>query len=261
LSINFAVLSRNARRPLSTREHVAADCHRIAFVPEWDMSADAMPDSRAIPLAPEKAVVLEVNGTGITTLMCTPRDLDVLALGHLLTSGTISSPDEVMSVVVSPDSARVSVRCSSGTASGIRPLPNLPRGETFPLALISGWVREMFDRAALRKETGGMHSAGLADRDGFRWFYEDVGRHNAIDKVIGRGLVERVDFSRCCLICSGRIAVEMAMKTIAAGIPIFASRSMATTAAYEMAIEKGLTMIGRCSSPSPVVYSMHERVT
>ena len=119
----------------------------------------------------------------------------------------------------------------------------------------------MFDRAALRRETGGVHSAGLADRTGLLFFYEDVGRHNAVDKTIGRGLVGGVDFSRCCLICSGRIAVEMAAKTIAAGIPIFASRSMPTTAAYEMAVEKGLTMIGRCSSPSPVVYTMRGRVS
>ncbi|MCX7031211.1 MAG: formate dehydrogenase accessory sulfurtransferase FdhD [Spirochaetes bacterium] len=225
------------------------------------MPADAMPDPRSFPLAEEKAVALEVNGTVIATLMCTPRDLDVLALGHLLTSGFISSLGEVLSLVISPDSTRVSVQCSSCTASGTRPLPNLLRGETFPLASISGWARQMLDRAALRKETGGMHSAGLADRNGLRWFYEDVGRHNAVDKVIGRGLRERVDFSRCCLICSGRIAVEMATKTIAAGIPVFASRSIPTTAAYEMAVEKGLTMIGRCSSPSPVVYTMRERVT
>jgi FdhD protein len=134
-----------------------------------------MPDPNTLPLAPEKAFVLEVNGTPIVTLMCTPCDLDV---------------------------------------------PN-----------------------------------------GLRWFYEDVGRHNAVDKAIGRGLVDGVDFSRCCLICSGRLAVEMAAKTIAAGIPIFASRSMPTTAAYDMAVEKGLTMIGRCSSPSPVVYTMRERVS
>ncbi len=225
------------------------------------MPSDTTPDPHTLPLAPEKAVVLEVNGTAIATLMCTPRDLDVLAIGHLRTSGAISSPDEVLSLVISPDNARVSVQCSSGTASGTWPLPNLPRGETFPLASISGWAREMFDRAALRKETGGMHSAGLADRNGLRSFYEDVGRHNAVDKAIGRGLVDRVDFSRCCLICSGRIAVEMAMKTIAAGIPVFASRSMPTTAAYELAVERGLTMIGRVSSPSPVVYTMRERVT
>jgi FdhD protein len=225
------------------------------------MPSDATPDPHTLPLAMEKAVVLEVNGTGFASLMCTPIDLDVLALGHLLTIGTIASFDDVVSVSIDRDSSRIRVRCSSGTASRIRPLPNLPRGETFPLASISGWAREMFDRAAIRKETGGMHSAGLADRGGLLFVYEDVGRHNAVDKVIGRGLVDGVDFSRCCLICSGRIAVEMAAKTLAAGIPIFASRSMPTTAAYEMAVEKGLTMIGRCSSPSPVVYTMRERVT
>ncbi len=60
------------------------------------MPADDAPDRRAFPLAMEEAVVLEVNGAGVATLMCTPRDLDVLALGHLLTGGVISSPDEVL---------------------------------------------------------------------------------------------------------------------------------------------------------------------
>jgi formate dehydrogenase assembly factor FdhD len=75
------------------------------------MSADATPDSRALPLAMEKAVALEVNGKCIATLMCTPIDLDLLALGHLLTTGRMVSLDEVLSLVISPDSSRVSVRC------------------------------------------------------------------------------------------------------------------------------------------------------
>ena len=207
-------------------------------------------------------MVLEVNGTVIATPMCTPRDLHLLALGYLLTSGTISSPDEVLSLVVSPDNARVSARCASGVPAGIRPLPTLPRGETFPLVSIQGWVREMFDRAEIRRETGGgMHSAGLADRGGLRWMYEDVGRHNAVDKAIGRGVLERIDFSRCCLVSSGRIAAEIAQKAVAAGVPVFASRSIPTTAAYEMAVERGLTLIGRIASDSPVVYTMRERVS
>ena len=228
------------------------------------MPADAAPVPGTLQLPEEEAVVLEVNGKGVATLMCTPRDLDVLALGHLLTSGVISSLDDVLDLVIGPDNERVSVRCSPDPAAGMgsaRPARLLPRGGTFPLASIGGWAREMFDRAAIRKETGGMHSAALADRGGLRCVYEDVGRHNAVDKAIGRGLVDGVDFSRCCLISSGRIAAEMAGKAVAAGIPVFASRSIPTTAAYGMAVEKGLTMIGRCSSPSPVVYTMRERVT
>jgi FdhD protein len=225
------------------------------------MAGDAAADVIPFPLAPEKAVTLEVNGARIATLTCTARDLDVLAIGFLLTNGTISSAEEVLGLVISPDNARVSVQCPPRPAAGARPLPNLPEGETFPLASIGAWAREMFERAALRRETGGMHSAALADRTGLLFVYEDVGRHNAVDKSIGRGLVDGVDFSRCCLICSGRIAVDMAAKTIAAGIPIFASRSMPTTAAFEMAVEKGLTMIGRCASPAPLVYTMRGRVS
>ena len=225
------------------------------------MPGDAASDDISFPLAPEQAVSLEVNGACIATLMCTPRDLDVLAIGYLKTSGTISSADEVLSLVISPDNARVSVRCPPRPAAGARPPGKLPKGETFPLASIGVWAREMFERASMRKDTGGMHSAGLADPGGLLFFYEDVGRHNAVDKAVGRGLVDGVDFSRCCLICSGRIAVDMAAKTVAAGIPIFASRSMPTTAAYELALEKGLTMIGRCASPTPVVYTMRGRVS
>ena len=215
------------------------------------MPGDAAPDDRSLPLAPEKAVPLEVNGVCIATLACTPRDLDVLAIGFLLTSGAISSPDEVLGLEIGSDNGRVSVRCPPRPAAGARPFPNLPTGGTFPLASIGVWAREMFERAALRRETGGMHSAALADRTGLLFVYEDVGRHNAVDKAIGRGLLDRVDFSRCCLICSGRIAVDMAAKAVAAGIPVFASRSIPTTAAYGMAVEKGLTMIGRCASRSP----------
>ncbi len=99
------------------------------------MPTDAMPDPRVFPLAMEKAVALEVNGTGIATLMCTPFDLDVLALGHLLTNGIIASLDEVQSIRIDGDASRIQLRCASGAAPGTQPLPSLPRGEVFPLAV------------------------------------------------------------------------------------------------------------------------------
>jgi FdhD protein len=222
--------------------------------------ADASLDSRTPHLAIEQAVPIEVNGERLATLMCTPRDLDVLALGHLFTRGMIASVDDVTSLRI--DGEGVHVRVRRPPANPANPAArSLPRGEALPLTSIRGWVREMFARADIRRGTGGgMHSAGLADRGGLRWMYEDVGRHNAVDKVIGRGLVERVDFSRSCLISSGRIAVEIAAKVVAAGIPIVASRSIPTTATYEMAVERGLTMIGRIASDSPIVYTGGERL-
>jgi FdhD protein len=210
------------------------------------------PDPRPAPLASEQAVELEVNGTRFATLMCTPRDLDVLALGHLLTCGIIARLDDVAGVSIGPDGSRVAVRCAPRPAGPAdRPLP---RAEPFPMESLRAWAAEMFERAVMHRETGGMHCAALANRAGLLCFYEDVGRHNAIDKAIGGGLVDRVDFAGCCIISSGRIACEMATKVIAAGIPLFVSHHIPTTAARELAARKGLAMIGRIGTPSPVVY-------
>ncbi len=214
-------------------------------------------DPRPLPLAPEQAVDLEVNGAAFATLMCTPRDLDVLALGHLLTRGLIASLDEVAGVSVSRGDSLVRVRCSPRPAARAR--RPLPRGESFPMESLRAWAADMFDRAILYQETGGVHCAALANRDGLACFFEDVGRHNAIDKAVGRGLLDGVDFARCCLISSGRIACEMAAKAIAAGIPVFVSRSIPTTAAHELATRTGLAMIGRIESPAPIVYTTLRR--
>jgi FdhD protein len=206
-------------------------------------------------------VELTVNDEHHENLLCTPVDLEVLAVGHLFAAGLIGSYDHVLSLSVEPESFRIRVRCAGGPSTAGSLPQILPRGDTFPLESIRTWVRAMFDQAAIRRDTGGgMHSAGLADRGGLRFFYEDVGRHNAVDKVIGRGLVDRIDFSRCCLLSSGRVAVEIAAKIVAAGIPIVASRSIPTTAAYEMAVSRGLTLIGRVASDSPVVYTRGDRL-
>jgi FdhD protein len=242
-------------------------------ISEWRMPVDAvhgaLPDPCEFPLALEEAVKIVVDGACRATIMCTPCDLDVLALGNLLTRGAIASRNDVASIRTEKDAVCVRLRRASANSPIDSPSRSaastqrgpLPRGEPFVLASIQSWVREMFDRADIRKGTGGgMHSAGLADRMGLRWIYEDVGRQNAVDKAIGRGLAERIDFTRCCLLCSGRIAAEMAAKAVAAGIPILASRSIPTTAAYEIAVQQSLTMIGRITTDAPVVYTGSERL-
>jgi FdhD protein len=139
----------------------------------------------------------------------------------------------------------------------------------------------MFSRAILYRETGGMHCAALAADltarttgtpaaaegksdlpEGTSYFIvrEDVGRHNAVDKVLGRAFMDRVDFSASCILTSGRIAADMILKAAAAKVPVIVSRSIPTTTAFEIAQTAGITLIGRIGSEAPHIYCGPERV-
>lgn len=237
--------------------------------------------STAIPLAFEAPVALHVDGTLLAVLMCTPVDLDELAYGHLLGRRIIAAAQDVRSLSICPDMRSVSVATFSGAGAqaasegyvfsgcGAAAIPareddrapDVPRlSPAAALPTLEAWAKEMFAKAELYRKTGGMHVAALAN-DSQLIVREDVGRHNAVDKVIGRALLDRMDFSKSVLLTSGRIAADMVMKASAAGIPVLVTRSIPTTEAYRLAIESGITLVGRILSSEPIVYTFRDRIT
>lgn len=196
----------------------------------------------ALPLAPETTVKLTVDGHVLAVLMCTPRNLDDLAAAHLFYRDAMNVPESEQG-------------------------EHLSSGFTVAMASLKSWARAMFEAADLYRLTGGMHCAALASGNqshlaGTKYFVvrEDVGRHNAIDKVIGRGCLDLVDFSSSCILTSGRIAADMVLKMAAARIPVIVSRSIPTTAAFEFAQRIGLTMVGRIGDDAPIVYTNQARI-
>jgi FdhD protein len=139
-------------------------------------------------------------------------------------------------------------------------------GFSVGLGELADLLKDMFSRAALHGETGGMHCAALARRvpgspQGWESIIrEDVGRHNAVDKAIGRAIAEGWELRACALITSGRIAADMAIKAMNCGVPLLASRSIPTTTAYELAVRGGITLAGRIGSVNPSVYTHPERI-
>ncbi|WP_048139492.1 formate dehydrogenase accessory sulfurtransferase FdhD [Methanosarcina horonobensis] len=112
----------------------------------------------------------------------------------------------------------------------------------------------------LHSRTGGIHIVGLFGQDGKICVIEDIGRHNALDKVIGYGLKHGVDFSRTVVTCSGRLSSEMVRKCLIANIPVIASRGATTTLAISMGEQAGLTIIGFVRSQKMNIYTGSERV-
>ena len=122
-------------------------------------------------------------------------------------------------------------------------LPKIQSDMTTELSTVKKIMKETLV-SDLHTRTGGIHIVGLFGSDGKICIMEDIGRHNALDKVIGYGLKHNVDFSRTIVTCSGRLSSEMVRKCLIANIPIIASRGATTTLAISMGEQSGLTIIG-----------------
>jgi len=105
-----------------------------------------------------------------------------------------------------------------------------------------------------------MHCAALSDGREILALSEDVGRHNAVDKVLGKGILKEVNFRSTMLMTTGRISTDMILKAANVACPFVVSRSIPTTSALELANNLGITVIGRINSSNPIVYMYEERI-
>jgi len=216
-------------------------------------------------VAQDATVCIFVNDEPYRTLVASPDMVEELAWGHILTEGLISSADEVEAMVVSP--ARVDVTLNKsvdiqainvGRSTLLTTACGSSRiwGEEFNLSkaesarkvdpvLIHTIIGALNERSTVFRETGGTHSALLyREGEGVVAFSEDVGRHNALDKVIGSAIIRKVDFSECILASSGRLAGEMVIKAAKAGIPTICSVSAPLLSGIRIAEAAGVTLIG-----------------
>lgn len=138
----------------------------------------------------------------------------------------------------------------------------LPVGRPVRAAVVSDLPRRLREAQAVFEETGGLHAAGLFTFEGgLESLAEDVGRHNAVDKVIGRMLMlEALPLSERLLFVSGRTSYEIVQKALLAGIPIVASVSAPSTLAIDLAREAGLTLLGFVRGTSFNIYSYPGRI-
>ena len=206
-----------------------------------------------IPLA------VTINGRHALTVMTSPHMIRELVTGLLFTERIIHGAEELESVQIEP--GRVSVLTTNpfkilvskktvlsgcgGSSSylDVAKLPHVTSDLVLDAATITSAVKETL-QSDLHVKTGGIHIIGLFNDKGPVIITEDIGRHNALDRVIGYGLLNRVNFPGTFVVSSGRISSEMVRKCLVAGIPVIVSRGATTTLAVEMAEQTGLTVAG-----------------
>ncbi len=209
--------------------------------------------------------------------MCTPDKLDDLVIGWLFGEGYIDglpdlqrmrpctkelgfwvdvAPARVDAVNAQPRRRILASGCGSVTAflGSLADVPRRAPGAPSPeidLATMRALFKELFARGERYKETGGIHAAALTDGHSLLYHAEDIGRHNAVDKVVGAAIQDARSPDGLVLLVTGRISGELGYKAARAGIACVATPSVPSTIAVQIAQAAGMTLIGRAVSGSP----------
>ena len=228
-------------------------------------------------LALEKKVRIAVNGREALSLYCTPHMVRELVVGLVMTEGIIRGGwcAERMSIeygdeiaVNIPAEGEISTEgktITSGCVGGVtfdRRIDPEPISDTFTIdrQSLRSIYREFQARSELYHLTGCIHSAALSDGRTMLCFAEDIGRHNAVDKVIGYAILENIPFAAKIMLASGRISSEISSKCSRWGIPMLVTRTAPTHLAVDIAEKRGVTMVGFMRGNRFNVYTHPERI-
>ena len=233
-------------------------------------------------VAVDEAICIFVNGEYYRTLIASPTMRRELVVGHLITEGVIESVDDILEISETPFKIRVEIRRQVDldmiirlrrdlilTSCGASPTPGGEQMEhlrvnsetRFEAATILQKVKELFNLGETFRRTGGTHSAMICTRKGeIVAFAEDVGRHNAVDKVIGSALLEGPASKDCFLTSSGRISSDIVLKVARVGIPLIASIAGPIESGIRTAEATGITLVCFARGKRMNIYTNPNRV-
>lgn len=207
----------------------------------------------SLELAREDQIILVINDI-LHNIMCTPEKIEELVSGFLISEGFASNLNEIeinacfkdsktFLIKINEDVPNTTLR-SSGCIGVFREneeLPEVTAEERFNLDEARGSLQYL--DVEEYKRTRGYHIAALVDKKGLITRAHDVGRHNAVDKVIGTGLENGINFKKVFLLTSGRISRGMALKCVRTGIPLIVSKAAILDSAIDVCLKTGLTAI------------------
>lgn len=252
----------------------------------WSLEGGrASATDQATEVVREEALIIEMPGAGEYVLLCTLDDPEALAVGFAFSEGLIGKGEEVRRVAVErtgPWTSRVRLETggsppaalprtlivSSSCGSCGRPIedglmgPPVGRTLAVPAGRLVRLAAEMRRRQTVFGRTGGAHAAALFDAAGeIRAFAEDLGRHNALDKAVGRLLRSGGSPRGLGALVSGRLSYELAVKAGRGGLEILAGISAPSSLAVEAAGSRGITLCGFVREDRLTVYSHPDRIT
>ena len=236
-------------------------------------------------LRKEDIVVIEypltifLNDEEIITLLCSPNSLKYLVLGFLYSEGFITCFSDIKNLRIDSDKGiayvylheinkfskkfrgkrTITSGCGKGTVfyNVLDSFKSKKIEKEFPIKIdsIKTLIKEFNRKSELFINTGGVHSCALCSMEDILIFEEDIGRHNALDKVFGKALLEDMDTTDKIILTSGRISSEILIKAAKRQIPVIVSRSAPTSLSVEIANELNITLVGFARGQKMNIYS------
>ena len=231
----------------------------------------------------ERPLTLYLNGREIVTMMTIGDYPEYLALGYLLNQNMLSMDEEVLGVEYEEDIQTVVVRtatetnfedklkkktltsgCAQGTVFGdvMEKFVDvvLPKGTIIKASWLYALTKQINTVPSLYLEAGAIHGCALYEKNKPLLYMEDVGRHNAVDKIAGYMYRHKITGADKIFYTTGRLTSEMVIKTVQMGIPILVSRSGFTAWGVDLARQVGLTLIGRAKGKRFVALAGEDRI-
>lgn len=232
----------------------------------------------------EYPLTIFLNGNELVTLLCSPKALDLLVYGFLISEGIIQHKQEIEEIKVNEEEGVVDVftthqkdmtsyftgtrMMTTGCGKGavfynIHDVINCrpaEEGVMIKASKLLSLMREFSTASEIFKETGGVHSAALSDGESILVNHEDVGRHNALDKVLGEAFTKDILLTDKLILTSGRISSEMITKIAKRGISMVVSRSAPMDLALRIAEAMNITIVGFARGNRMNVYTGSLRI-
>jgi FdhD protein len=248
------------------------EVERFSIVQVGEQGTSRIEDSvvRELPLT------IFLNKQELVTLFCSPTNLKYLVVGCLFSEGLIQGKGDIKKITV--DDRRGVVRVETEEDKGRRIGSSGGRGASFSSAPgakdrpkvesetkispheIFTLMDEFVQSSGLFMATGGVHSAALCDTKGMLLFRDDIGRHNAIDKIFGECILKNTPADDHIIITSGRISSEIVLKVARKNIPLLISKSAPTNLGVRLADDLGMTLVGFVRGKTMNVYTHSWRI-
>lgn len=232
----------------------------------------------------EIALEIVVNGEKIATLMATPVDQKVLAVGYLMSEGILESLGDVEEILLENDGMRIVMKakidrkraerlnsegivssgCGRGMSATVTPetieAKVIRSNYTLAASLLLEEMGQFYTECPLYEATGCVHTAKLYLDETTAFIGEDIAQHNTIDKAVGKALFAGADITKAFLMVSGRLSSEMVAKAVMHQIPIIASRTASTCLGLQIAEKFGLTLAGFVRGDKMNIYKNPQRI-